>query len=461
MAGRNNQKAEPKLPSSDDGENKPTPDVAQPNKAVSKSVKSDVDLFWLEKIFPKPEDVFAYRRPPISQIVAGCVFALDTNVLLAPYLIGKDSLKEITRIYIRLHRDNRLFTPAHAVREYGKNRARKVADVHTVIHQRVSNIPTITTLDTPMLEGIDEYETLKGIEEEIRKKSQEYAKSLKALKAKLTNWGWDDRVSDLYRQVFSITNIIHSDVPEDALRIDLTRRNTHKIPPGYKDQDKDDGGVGDLIIWNSLLRIARELKRDVAFVCNEEKSDWFVRSSNDTLMPRPELTHEFHEKTGQHLIIINWPSFLEVMQADPGTVEEAQKAQEESSVQVRPSLGRVFMHMESINRRISEFTERFRPSHDGTNPKIRPYIRNKDFGQHIRGAIRSARTIIHEHPTNGISHHLKQLVVLLNHISNLNSSIKDSCATGRQFSGTELKRLLNLCGQFETLRMRLMSYAMA
>ena len=458
MSGRKNPGPEPKASSSDEAEIKQTAETSQTARGNPKLTKADVDLFWLEKVFTKPEDVFSYKRPPMDQVVATCVFALDTNVLLAPYLIGKDSLQEITGIYTRLHRDNRLFTAAQAVREYGKNRARKIADVYTAIHQRASKVPNIQKLDTPMLEGVDEYEKLKDIEDEIQKKANEYSKGLTALKGRLTNWGWDDRVSDLYRQVFSTTNIIHSDISEDALRADLTRRNIYKIPPGYKDQGKDDDGVGDLIIWNALLRIGRDVNRDVAFVCNEEKPDWFVRSSEDVLMPRPELTHEFHEKTGHHLIIINWAYFLEVMQANPGTVQEAQKAQEEPVDEVRPAVQRVMMHLQAIARRTSEFSGGYRAGVSVPNTKIRPYIRHNDFDQHIRGAIREARDIIDKHTFNAISHLLKQMVTILMNLSEQNSSIKRICSAGTKLSAIEIRRMLALCGQFETLHQRLLGY---
>ena len=113
--------------------------------------KSKVDPFWLEKIFDKPDALFAFKCRPVEQIAGDSVFALDANALLAPYQIGSQSVAELETIYKRLASSNRLFAPAQAVREYARNRARKVADVYEQIHSRISSAPNVLPLNCPML----------------------------------------------------------------------------------------------------------------------------------------------------------------------------------------------------------------------------------------------------------------------------------------------------------------------
>ena len=43
------------------------------------------------------------------------------------------------------------------------------------------------------------------------------------------------------------------------------------MPPGYKDGRKEDEGIGDFLIWKSLLKFGEEKKLDLAFVTGEEK----------------------------------------------------------------------------------------------------------------------------------------------------------------------------------------------
>ena len=74
---------------------------------------------------------------------------------------------------------------------------------------------------------------------------------------------------------------------DDVLK-NLAHRVMHKIPPGYKDASKDDGGVGDVLIWHSLIQLARDKNTAVVFVTGDEKADWMVRSGGNALYPRFE-----------------------------------------------------------------------------------------------------------------------------------------------------------------------------
>jgi hypothetical protein len=233
--------------------------------------KGEVDLFWLETVFPKPEDVFAYTSPSPESLATEAVFALDANALLAPFQLGSESVANLNNIYQKLAAANRLFAPAHAVREYGKNRARKVADVYVQVNNRLSAMPTASPLDCPMLEGITDYDALKEIESALKEKAKEYKDKLNQLQGVLADWGWNDRVSALYRTVFNATRILQHDLSNEDIRADLTRRNTHKLPPGYKDSDKLDEGIGDLIIWHSLIKLGKDVQKPVIFVSNEER----------------------------------------------------------------------------------------------------------------------------------------------------------------------------------------------
>ena len=188
-------------------------------------------------------------------------------------------MEDIEAIYKELASHDRLYVPAQAVREFAKNRTTKLGEAYTQL-QRISG-SVVTLPGVPMLAGIPEYEELRKLVDEIKPLLKRYHENLATLKARLADWGWEDRVSQLYREVFTVDKIAEHEIDEADLKADLTRRITFKIPPGYKDASKDDEGVGDLLIWHAILALAGSKGRHIIFVSNEVKPDWMVKASGD------------------------------------------------------------------------------------------------------------------------------------------------------------------------------------
>lgn len=98
-------------------------------------------------------------------------------------------------------------------------------------------------------------------------------------------------------------------------------RYEKRIPPGYKDKDKesqqvnkdrygDTAAYGDLIIWKQLLEKSKNDLKPIIFVTNDVKEDWWRQESGKTLGPRIELLKEFEEKTGQKFYLYTRDNFL-------------------------------------------------------------------------------------------------------------------------------------------------------
>lgn len=101
-------------------------------------------------------------------------------------------------------------------------------------------------------------------------------------------------------------------------------RFEHRMPPGFKDGNKDENPYGDLIIWYEILEKSNAASAQfpkVLFVTNDEKSDWVyapkmrsqivrdVRKSVGNAAPEikiidPRLVSEFKRKTGHPDITI-------------------------------------------------------------------------------------------------------------------------------------------------------------
>lgn len=76
------------------------------------------------------------------------------------------------------------------------------------------------------------------------------------------------------------------------------KRYEEKIPPGYEDEkNKDDTKkYGDLVLWKQVIQKANELQKDVIFITDERKIDWWWKLKDGRIMgPRQELIAEIKE----------------------------------------------------------------------------------------------------------------------------------------------------------------------
>ena len=279
--------------------------------------------------------------------------------------------------------------------------------------------------------------------------SNVYKQQLANLKPTLADWGWNDRVTELYRSVFNASNIAHHSSKEEDILGDLRWRNDHKLPPGYKDAAKPDEGIGDVIIWNTLLDLAKQQKKDVIFVSNEEKADWRLRSGTETLMARPELRHEFYQRTGCHFYIMNWATFLEVVNATATTVAEAKRVQvvsQHSLEQIEKEIDAVLRKAEDIGR---QYAELWAGPIEEKLGRERPYIEES-----IDILIDSL--VQYRHIYENLGSHASNLTILdkqiglLEEISKVSGHIKYIDVRQKHSPQEEIQSLLRLISEFSS-----------
>src|SRR5579859_5356824 len=129
----------------------------------------------------------------------------------------------------------------------------------------------------------------------------------------INQWGWNDPVTSIYRETFTGEVVNKHAINNEAIQTELKYRFANKIPPGYKDAAKEDGGVGDLLIWKSILEIGKARKRPLVFVSGEEKADWCYRSDNRGMLPRYELIDEFRRaSSGNAFCMVSFSELLKL-----------------------------------------------------------------------------------------------------------------------------------------------------
>lgn len=288
--------------------------------------KVDFDIFIAQSIYPEAASIFTSHLKSLEEIKDDCYIVLDTNVLLALYITGEENLLDQCRkTYSSLVTAKRLVVPGQVAREFAKNRQEKLAELYQQL-TRKKQFQQLQKGKYPLLSPLSEYKEVVKFEVEIDKKVREYQKAVDKVLAQIKGWQWDDPVSLLYHEIFTEDTVVDIPVKEEEVKKDLQRRQQHGIPPGYKDGGKNDAGIGDLLIWYTILDIGKTRKKSVIFVSNEEKADWYTRSEGQPLYPRYELVDEFkRESGGQSFHIVKLSRFLELYGANEQVVEEIKK----------------------------------------------------------------------------------------------------------------------------------------
>lgn len=285
-------------------------------------MKEDFDCFVNNCIYPNASEIFSINLKTTESIKDDCIFVIDTNALLLPFLTGSQSLNAIKKIYGTLKSKKQLIIPGQVAREFANNRPEKLKDIFQQLNRKQSSIQPLNIGAYPLLQDITDYQELLELETIINENIKQYRKLILALIDDVKCWQWDDPVSKMYREIFSSDVILDLPLEKEEVKKTLSYRYLHKIPPGYKDNGKEDDGIGDLLIWLTILEIAKQ-KKDVIFVSSDEKTDWFHRVENSSLYPRFELVSEFSQASdGKSFHIIKFSSLLKLFDADEKVIKE-------------------------------------------------------------------------------------------------------------------------------------------
>jgi len=274
-----------------------------------------------DRLLPDAAKVFQWRPRPTRELSEDALVALDTNVLAVPYTVSRTSLDAIAGLYRRLRDQGRLRIPGQVAREFAGVREKKLAELQQQIFNHSSKVTKPGRVGKyPLLSGRPQYEAMLEYESTLSQMIDQYQSSVRSVVAEVQAWSWDDPVSAHYQEAFPPSVVVDYHYAEVEVKADATKRKAAGMPPGYKDAGKDDGGIGDLLIWRTLLEIGRKEQRDVLFVTEDEKSDWRHGGSGNT---RFELLQEFRRETGGRTIaVISLKAFLQLSGVDEQVVDE-------------------------------------------------------------------------------------------------------------------------------------------
>lgn len=294
------------------------------------STKEPRDALWRARVFPDAQSVFSAKPLQVSEIKDSCVVVVDASALLAPYEVGPNSLGHLRTIYQGLVTEKLLVIPAQVAREFANRRGDVLAAVAEKLHVKRINATKLqedVEAHWPhLLRDIDpEYGALKESHQVVIVSLKNHVRALQALERRVRQWLWDDPVSAMYRELFA--DCVIENVDAEQVANDREWRYRHQVPPGYEDNAKPDGGIGDLLIWDTILRTGEERDCHVLFVTNEKKGDWWHSADGVCLWPRFELVSEYQRRChGKTFQIADIATFTKLYGADAQTVDELDRA---------------------------------------------------------------------------------------------------------------------------------------
>ncbi|HTV73157.1 MAG TPA: PIN-like domain-containing protein [Candidatus Acidoferrales bacterium] len=141
------------------------------------------------------------------------------------------------------------------------------------------------------------------------------------VQALLSSWSIEklnDRAQSVRKQIEELyeDSMIGAPFSEEELSAICSegeRRYKNEIPPGFKDARKTGDPrrpYGDLILWNEVLRKAKESGRPIILVTDDAKEDWWFRVSGETMGPLPALRREMLKEAGQRFHLYTSEQFL-------------------------------------------------------------------------------------------------------------------------------------------------------
>ncbi|MCU5033547.1 PIN-like domain-containing protein [Bacillus cereus] len=241
----------------------------------------------------------------INEIKDTATIVIDTNVLLMGYQWKNMTFESVLNVLKKLSSENRLKIPAHVIKEFAKNRPKKITEMTSEIHNVISNIPKAISNGKPLNEAIpalaileDYHSDIIALEEiynnciqELNKARKEYVKGLGKLQHALGDYIDHDLILESYKEIIEKSYFAPEGLmDEKQLEIDWDKRSKNSIPPGYMDKAKDSNKYGDLIVWDHICQI----KEDVIFVTADLKGDWVHRNDKQVMGARRELVEEFY-----------------------------------------------------------------------------------------------------------------------------------------------------------------------
>lgn len=256
----------------------------------------------------------SYYRPNnewFAELWATCFFVVDANVLLDLYRYSSNTSEQLLSILEGVR--DRLWMPYQAALEYHENRldvisaeTRTYSDTIKLCRSLRENLTSSRRhpfANDALVATVMDF--LHKLEDDLDKRRARRDELL--LRDPL-----QERISELFSE--GVGDPLSGEANE-ALAREGERRYRDKVPPGYKDVDKEDHRkYGDLQVWFQIIEWARKSQRNIIFITDDAKEDWWQIHNGNTIGPRPELLQEIVREADIMFYMYQPSQFMEYAQ---------------------------------------------------------------------------------------------------------------------------------------------------
>ena len=220
----------------------------------------------------------------IKEIWDDALIVFDTNVLLNLYRYKEDASNEFMKV-IEFYKE-RLWIPYHVGFEFHRRRddiLRKNAAAYKALSEKISEqlLKVIDALDSDARFARHPYIQMGDFRKKVKKCATSISKSLEKQEKSHPDFAQKDKILDAV--TFLIDGHVGGDLAEnelDTLYKEGEKRYANQVPPGYCDakSKKDQGNrslYGDLIVWRQTIKHSSDQKRNIIFVTDDHKQDWW------------------------------------------------------------------------------------------------------------------------------------------------------------------------------------------
>jgi len=256
------------------------------------------------------------------------VVCLDTNVYLNIYEYNP----HVSDAYVDMANEvlDYLVLPSTVEREFRKNhrtckgrQSKKFSNIESKFGSSITSMSTKLVKQFEILNdfafpNVDRLQSdVESKIEELTSIIEDYVTENHVVEEMTDRFTDDDRVESLVQELIKKNRILEPMKVEKIYEIceEGEKRYKDKVPPGYGDL-KNKTGVrlyNDLIIWKEILEYCKMNKKNLIFVTDDVKPDWYHLSGECLGQFRHELVKEFNDKTGHLMIGMTSKSFFEAV----------------------------------------------------------------------------------------------------------------------------------------------------
>lgn len=259
---------------------------------------------------------FPLSSSQIENIWENGILTVDTNVLLDLYRYHQNTrqaLLESLNLFT-----GRAWISHQVAEEFFRNRNGVILSSTTAFNDAERNLAEMRKAIDEQMRKMKSNRTIpdtigKSLNEKVEAALTAATQEIEQARSNYPDYIKEDPILDNICNLFNS----HIGIPfnEESLAEVLKeakRRKENKIPPGFKDADKEgDKAYGDYILWRQILNYVKDIQKPLIFVTSEEKEDWWEKGSGKTVGPLYDLIKEFHKETNQPFLLYKTARFLE------------------------------------------------------------------------------------------------------------------------------------------------------